>query len=68
MARIDNEPVDLDHPDQRVTVDHGRERPFRSHLIHVQEVADLLGFCLHRARTETEVFRDLARRDIGLLR
>src|SRR5258707_4686932 len=40
----------------------------RMHLIHTEEIADLLGFGLHGTRTKTEVARYLARRDMGRLR
>src|SRR5712692_7469677 len=68
MAHIDDQLIDLKHPDQGVLVDHGWDRPVRIHLIHVQDITDLLGFRLHCTRTKTEVAPDLARRDMGLLR
>lgn len=67
MTHIDDQPIDLKHPDQWVLVDQGRERPLGIKLIHAEEIADLLGFGLHGARTETEVACYLARRDMGFL-
>src|SRR5260221_6722006 len=45
-ARIDDNPIDLQHPDQGILLDPGRERPVWIQLRQTQQIADLLGLGL----------------------
>ena len=65
MAYIDDQPVDFQHPDQGILIEHGRGRPIWIHGVHPQQVADLLGFGLHGTRTQGKVLPDLACRQMG---
>src|SRR6266566_3567346 len=67
MAYVDDQPIDLQHPNEGILVEHRGGRPMRVHGIHAQQIANLLRFGLHGRRTQCEIFPDLAGRKMGRL-